>query len=649
MTEARAGLPKRLHDHGKKLRSLALAHIPANKFLRVNTLTWWVAVSVVIAVHLAQRITVLSGKSFYWDDFIITGHLHGMSVFSPDFIFQDHDGHFAPLAFFIQGVVYRVFGWNWLVPSIIIVALSFLLVVGVMRLLECITGRSWVSVFLLAVITWSPLMLTADTWWSAALNALPFQLGLVFFVTTVLRTTLNDDSSPKIADIILLNVTLIVALGFFEKALVIAPLAAMLLGAMAYVQRRNLKQVFDKSKKLWITSGVITVAWAAWYIFGTSHPTQDSKPSAQFELFFNGLGQLFAGAVGGPWQWERWIPGQPFATAPGGLIAVGGILLLLLSATLIGRDYRTWAPWAISVSYIVVVLLAIVVFRSSSNTSGMLAHTLHYYADVVIVLGICIAISAASIPPADEQLPPLPKRTKAFIWALGAVLFVSSTVSVVTYRDAWSGDITADWLAGTEQSLAELYDASQAGGDPIDYALLDQPVPYEILVPVAAPTNYYSRIFDAAEPRPEFARVTGTPRMFTPEGKLIDAKISEMTTSEDGPVEQCGHQMIVGPDGKAELDIPLKDIILLGDWVLQFNATASEDMNVRLSLPNPFETPEQTLGGSTVVAMNSQLRPRFVYLSGGGNTLHVSIEGATPGASLCIGAGAIGPLVPASN
>lgn len=284
MTEARAGLPKRLHDHGKKLRSLALAHIPANKFLRVNTLTWWVAVSVVIAVHLAQRITVLSGKSFYWDDFIITGHLHGMSVFSPDFIFQDHDGHFAPLAFFIQGVVYRVFGWNWLVPSIIIVALSFLLVVGVMRLLECITGRSWVSVFLLAVITWSPLMLTADTWWSAALNALPFQLGLVFFVTTVLRTTLNDDNSPKIADIILLNVTLIVALGFFEKALVIAPLAAMLLGAMAYVQRRNLKQVFDKSKNLWITSGVITVAWAAWYIFGTSHPTQDSKPSAQFEL-----------------------------------------------------------------------------------------------------------------------------------------------------------------------------------------------------------------------------------------------------------------------------------------------------------------------------------------------------------------------------
>lgn len=649
MTEARAELPQHLHANGKKLRSRLTAHIPANKFLRVSTPVWWIAVGVVIAVHLAQRIAVLSGKSFYWDDFIITGHLYGQSVFSPEFLFQDHDGHFAPLAFFAQGTVYRLFGWNWWVPSIIIVALSFVLVLAVMRLLECITGRSWVSIFLLAVISWTPLMLTAATWWSAAINALPFQIGLVVFVTTVLRTTLPAGSHPRVFDIVLLNVTLLIALGFFEKSLVIVPLAFVLLMSLAYVQRRNLKQILAKSKYVWLSSGAITLVWAVLYIFGPSHPAQASKSSAQFELFFNGLGQIFAGAVGGPWQWERWVPGQPFAMAPSGLIAVGGILLLLLSATLIGRDYRAWAPWAISVTYIIVVLLAIVVFRSGENTSGMLAHTLHYYADVAIVLGVCIAISAASVPPVDEQLAPLPPRTRVFIWVLGAVLFVSSTISVVTYRHAWADDITSRWLANTEKSLAQLHEASQSGGNPIDYKLIDQPVPYEILVPVAAPTNYYSRIFDAIEPRPEFARVSGKPRMFTPEGKLIDAKISEMTSSVAGDVDKCGHQLVVGADGKTELDIPLKDIILLGDWVLQFNATASEEMNVRLSLPNPFETPEQTLGGSTVVSMNNELRPRFVYLSGGGNTLHVAIENSTPGASLCIGTGAIGPLVPANN
>ena len=137
--------------------------------------------------------------------------------------------------------------------------------------------------------------------------------------------------------------------------------------------------------------------------------------------------------------------------------------------------------------------------------------------------------------------------------------------------------------------------------------------------------------------------------MFNTDGSLIDAKVSEITRVTDGPVEQCGHRITVGEDGTASEDIKLENIIKLGDWVLEFPATASEDMDVRLSLPNPFETEEQTRGGSTVVKMNNDLRPRYVYLSGGGDTLHVDVEKATPGATLCIGAGAIGPLVPASR
>ena len=81
-------------------------------------------------------------------------------------------------------------------------------------------------------------------------------------------------------------------------------------------------------------------------------------------------------------------------------------------------------------------------------------------------------------------------------------------------------------------------------------------------------------------------------------------------------------------------------IVKLGDWVLEFPATATDDMQVRLSLPNPFENAEQTRNGSTQLSINNQLRPRYVYLTGGGNTLRIDIEEAPAGAELCVGAGA---------
>ncbi|MDK6657883.1 hypothetical protein QP257_25190, partial [Escherichia coli] len=85
-------------------------------------------------------------------------------------------------------------------------------------------------------------------------------------------------------------------------------------------------------------------------------------------------------------------------------------------------------------------------------------------------------------------------------------------------------------------------------------------------------------VFDAVSDRPPFERVTGHPRMFNTDGSLIDAKVSEITRVTDGSVEQCGHRITVGEDGTASEDIKLENIIKLGDWVLEFPATASEDM-----------------------------------------------------------------------
>nr|WP_240393885.1 hypothetical protein [Corynebacterium lactis] len=623
--------------------------LPWGPVLNMPHRLWWPVVAVIGLIQLVGRTFILTGRSFYWDDFIVVGHLYDSPILSSGFLLQDHDGHLAPLSFLVQGIVATLAPWNWWIPAIVLLTLAGLLTVACAKLLEHITGRTWASAFLLAVIAWTPLGIPGGTWWSAGINALPFHLAFVVFLTIAIRTTLRRDFPPKPINYIGALLILVIALGFFEKALAIAPVSLLLVATMAYMERRDVKAILRRGISIWLPSMLVTGGWALWYYFGVPHTVSHASDNLKPELFFNGLGQIFSGMVGGPGQWERWMPGQPFADASAGLITVGGITLLVLSAILIGRDYRGWAPWAVAVAYIFATLLAITIFRSGENTSGMLAHTLHYYSDVAIVIVVSIAMSCAGTPPENEAPVPLPKRTRSMLWLLGAVLAVSSSISVVTYRAAWADDTTAKWLDTTQRSLAALQaEAAQAGpAKALDYNLIDQPVPFEVLLPVAAPTNMYSHVFDKVEARPPFSRITGTPRMFGSDGAIIDAKVSEVTRVQDGPVEQCGHRIVVGDNGSVQVDIPMSGIIKLGDWVLEFPATASENMDVRLSLPNPFETEEQTRAGSTVVPMTTELRPRYVNLNGGGNVLRVTIDRATPGASLCMGAGAIGPLVPA--
>ena len=51
-------------------------------------------------------------------------------------------------------------------------------------------------------------------------------------------------------------------------------------------------------------------------------------------------------------------------------------------------------------------------------------------------------------------------------------------------------DGTAEWIATARDSLAQA--AAEGDSAPV---ILDQPVPYEVLLPVAYPKNMYSQVF----------------------------------------------------------------------------------------------------------------------------------------------------------
>ncbi|MFD8880002.1 hypothetical protein [Corynebacterium xerosis] len=601
---------------------------------RITRKSWLLFVAVIVAVQAIGRAWVLSGRTFYWDDFIIVGSAADADWWTPDYFLQAHDGHLAPLAFILQAVANQIAPWQWWLPAALMLLGQAAVTVAVARALRHIAGRSWQALAALALVAWTPLTLPGSTWWSAAANAIPMQLALAGITALAIRVGLRQQRPVSSRAVVAANVALIVALGFFEKSLAIMPVALAFTIAVAYMERRSITETLLRGRTMWLSMGLVTGAWALFYSLTALADAGEASSEPRAELFFNGLGQVLAGLAGGPWFWDRWAPGQPWADAPSGLVSVGAVLVLLTMAVTIGRDWRAWLPWLIAAGYLSVTLLSVTLMRSGDHTSDVLARTVHYYGDSAMVTGFALAASWS------DRVRPLPPRSRFGVLALAGVLLVSAAISVVGYRSAWADDRTAEWLDTAAASL------EHAAGDGSP-AVLDQPVPYEVLLPVAYPKNMYSQVFRDLPERPTFGRVTDEPRMFDDSGALVPASVAEITRITQGDVESCGTQLIAGPDGTATAEIPLREIARLGDWVLELNAISSAPASLRLSLPNPFETPDQTLAGSTVVDVDDDLRTRWVSVSGGGNTLRIDVSDAPEGTFVCVGSGAIGPLVPA--
>lgn len=610
---------------------LAAAARIAQREARPTRAQWLGGIAVIIALQALGRIWVLGGRTFYWDDFIIVAGGHDHPWWSPAFWAQPHDGHFAPLAFLLQAAVNALAPWQWWLPATLMVLGQVAVSLMVARAVHAIAGRSWQGLATAAIICWTPLTLPGATWWSAAANALPMQLALAWWVALGVRATVRHDpaaTSPRM--VARATAVLLVALAFFEKSLAIVPVAGAIAASVAYLERRRVRPSWRRGRPLWLPGLAVTVAWGVLYLVIAARDAREASGEPRTELVLSGLGQVLAALAGGPWQWQRWAPGQAWADAPAALVTTGAVLVLLSAAVAIHRDWRAWAPLAAGFGYLMVVLAAMTWVRSGEGTAAELAKTLHYYGDAAMVIGFALAAAWS------DRVHPLPRRSRYLVLALGALLAASSLASVAGYRQAWSDDVTGDWLDTTRAGLA-----AADPGTPV----LNQAVPLEVLLPVVQPRNTYHWVFSDLRDRPPFGRWTDRPRMFDASGRLIDAEVAPVARLRAGG--DCATGLTVGPDGTGTLDVGLDEIITIDDWVVEFNAMASSPMEVRLALPNPFQDIDQTYAASTVVPVGAEPRRLWATVGGGGNILRVVVRGAEPGARLCIGAGGVGPLTPA--
>lgn len=525
-------------------------------------------VAALVLLGVAVRVVVAAQGWFYWDDLILLAQARETPL--GELLLRSHDGHLMPGSWLLIWLFATlVDGLNW-PAALTALAAGQLLAAGAVAYAAwriCPRQAWWVT----GLYVLAPVTLPVTTWLAAAVNSLPLHAACAVWLAhgwLYLRR-------GRPADAVIAAVAVLAAGFFSERVIFLAPFTVLLLLAWG-----------PATRWLRLTAALVVPAagWAIAYLATVGDPRVSEGGG---ELFVQGYLRAFLPTlVGGPWDWERWHPGPPFATPPGAAIVLG----VLAAVALLGWSiWRRHAAPLLVLAYPLLPFLALAVARSGPDTAAEITQTLRHFAEVAVLMALTAGVLAAQNPRPPRWTP-----------VLGVVLAASSLFSTVTYAQAWA-----------EQPAREYFAALRASFDGREEPILDQAVPLEVLLPVAHPYNRLSALLGP----PQISDSTSAPALVDGSGGLVDAELYPMraTGAECGP-------------GTFALDGPLME----RDWVLRLNYFAEDDGEIAVALD----------GEAVTVPVEAGLHQVHVALTGGGQELRVDGE-------VCLGRSEVGVLAPA--
>jgi hypothetical protein len=584
----------------------------------------WVArtAAALIAAQLLIRAVLAFGGYFYWDDLILTGRAGTNGLLSPAYLFDDHDGHVMPGAFFIAGTVMRVAPLNWIGPAISLVVLQLLASLALLRSLYVILGWRPVLLVPLTFALFTPLGVPGFAWWAAALNSLPMLAALAWVCADAILLIRTGNQRYAVTGLVVYFGGLL----FFEKAAVIPFVAFTIAALLAHVTGEgSLPDVWRRGFRLWTASLALTLAWVGVYLVVVDQKRWSGDLVMTWDLLSRSITHgIVPGLIGGPWDWQRWAPASPWATPPVAVMVLGWLALAAVLVVSFIRKQRIGGVWLVAVAYAIACQVPIYLMRSSRFTALELAQTLRYFPDLVVVLALLAAVGFCA--PNRERSAWLDASVaRAVVIVCAAAAFVvSSLYSTVTFYTIWRDNPAQPYVQNATAGLAEAYHDSSA-------PMLDQEVDPLVMQRVAWPENLASHMFALLRDRPEFAAATSDLRMLGKDGRLVDAKVTWVRTIVAGPSPGCGY--LVQPD--LPVRMPLDGPLLPADWTAEINYLANSDGSITMSLSD---------GTETRVPVRPGLNRVYVRLPGAGNAINVRAN--TAALSVCIASGPVGYVAP---
>ncbi|MFD3747507.1 hypothetical protein [Nocardia sp. NPDC058633] len=601
-----------------------------------------VAVTLIVA-QLVLRGWVAGIGFFYWDDFLLIGRVSSQPVLSTEVLFTSHDGHVMPLAFVLTWLITEVAPLNWAVAAVVLVGLQLLASLAVLRLVVVVVGVRARMLGPLAFFLFVPFTVPAFAWWSAAVNALPLQIALAWVSADAVRLVRTGRRGYAVSGAVVFAVALL----FFEKSVVVLPVAVAVAVLVAHVSGESARVALRRGAALWTAAGAVLLAWSACFLLVIQRPRGLSAPEHPGSLWSRALSDgLVPALFGGPWRWERWQPATPWADPPGPLVALSWLLLIVFAAWTIRTHHRVVAVWACTAGYAVLTIAPVVLLRDGPSTAGLLLQSLRYFADFAVVATFALALIAlaprrhpshsrngsntfarqedAHSAQASSGGGSVPieagraGRARQIAGIAATVLFLASSVySTITFARSWEPSPARTYVTGVRASLPDAADAP----------LLPQEVPWNVLNPLAFPENMTDRVLAPIATSTTFSLATARLRMITDEGAVVDAQVWWNRAIVEGPEPRCGHRV----RGTTGVNLALDGPMQIRDWTAQLNYHAERDGRIALSFEGETETIADVRAGLNTV---------YVRLLGGGDTLR--IRSLDERQSLCIGAGPVG-------
>ena len=444
---------------------------------------------------------------------------------------------------------------------------------ALLRLLRVLMGDRPALLVPLALGLFTPIALGSLTWWAAALNSLPLQIALAWFLAEAVLLARTGRRRHALSG----TAALAFGFAFYLKAVLLPPIAFAVVVVVLIRDgaRWPVVAALRRAALLWAGTVLVVAGWAVAYLTTReSDPTGDqANANAVVLLVESGFKALAPAVLGGPFQWDVLRGGAPLADSPPWSVTVAWVALLIACMWTSVRLRGAWTVWVLVVGTVAAGLLLAAAGRSGAGWSPLLPMAYRYFAAEAVLFPAALAL-LLSLHPRSPRSPDRPGRAArswrgALVSVLTAAFVAAGTLSTVSHGRAWEADPTSDYL---ETALASL-----AAAGPVP--MLDQTVPQDVLWEQAAPANRLSRVFGPAEDRPPIEAWTSELRMLDQTGRLRPAVVVPGPRVLDGPGPDCG--WAVGDTGTT---VGLEGPLPSGEWTAELHYVAAAGGSVSVAL-----------------------------------------------------------------
>lgn len=544
-----------------------------------------------LAAHVVYRAWALYNSWFFSDDFRLLLEAEETPL-SLRGLLDPFDSQFMPLALMVVEAIESSGELNWALAATFSLAGTALAGGACYLMLVTLFGRGWRIVPLLLIYLSTCTTMPALMWWAASLNQVLPQA--CFFLAVASWVTYMRTRRTRWA--VATALVVVVALGFYVKALLILPALAVLTLGYFYggPLRRRARDVVTELWPVLAPAIVLTIGYVAFYRAAVPQPFAGSDAAKIGEVANSLIGKAFPTALlGGPWQWWNTNPPIVLAQPPDIAISLSWVVLGLVVTYSVLSRRNAWPSWLLLATN-VLFDFALLATSRGQEYGALAGMDYRYLTDTAPVAVLACGLAFLPLRGAPESSRP---REPAVLnltvpWAvpigLTAVVCVGGAISSTGYVSYWHHHHAAkDYVPALADSLHQNEGA----------VLVNQTLPSQVMPDYSFPMNQTSEFVRLVHSDVSFAEQGVELFLADGSGRLGRVNVVASATTGQGPREGCG--WLVGTRTKR---LPMDPPLIEGTWWVRVGVLAPSASTVTIDVDTESRTLELPGGLSSALA-----------------------------------------------